>query len=85
MTTQPMGLICPRCEGGGVRKWLLRPTGERISMCEECDAMWLDGVAIEHETFTDFEDFLASRGMKDAYGALEEIVATTGDPDHLTP
>ena len=78
-------VLCPRCEQDYLRRWFLTPTGERISLCPECDATWLEGESIEQYTFTDFDVLLRARGLPNAFGALEEIVATTGDPDHLAP
>ena len=66
-------VLCPRCEQDYLRRWFLAPTEERISLCPECDATWLEGESIEQYTFTNFEDLLQARGLAYDFGVLEEV------------
>ena len=53
--------VCPRCHQDHLRSWILKPTGEQILLCPECEATWLGGTAPTMSTFTDYEAFLAAR------------------------
>ena len=77
--------LCPYCGQSGLRRWRFNPTDELITLCQECDSVWLSGTPVADATSMAFSNFLETRGLSNAFGALEEIVATTGDRDHLTP
>jgi len=77
-------VLCPRCEQDYLRRWVLTPTGERVSLCPECEATWLEGESIEQYTFTNFRGFLQARGLPYDFGLLEEVFDGGGSPDQPT-
>ena len=77
--------LCPYCGQSGLRQWRFNPTDELITLCQECDSVWVSGTPVADATSMAFSNFLEARGLSNAFGALEEIVTTTGDPDQRSP
>ncbi|MEO3938551.1 hypothetical protein V3N99_17610 [Dermatophilaceae bacterium Soc4.6] len=62
--------LCPRCQQDDLRFWTLVSTNEQIALCPECDATWLAEQTPTLSTYTDFEDFLATRGLPYSFDTL---------------
>jgi phosphoglycolate phosphatase-like HAD superfamily hydrolase len=81
-------IICPRCDGQGeVRQWRIRSSGQRVFVCEECDATWLSMDEIGRQPWLDFFTLLEEQGIPtthDAYIKLPEIPFDPFDPTLLT-
>ena len=46
---------CPRCDQqGDVMLVVIRKTGERVLLCDECDALWTEGMEVSKSNFQDF-------------------------------
>jgi hypothetical protein len=71
---QPMTNLCPRCdEQGTVATYLVRQTGEHVRVCDECDALWPDGVQVAPNTFLDLTDYLGQRGRPGLWTELTPV------------
>jgi Zn-finger nucleic acid-binding protein len=62
---------CPRCNQGPIVLERIRATAELIQICEECEAVWLDGTDIVLATFRTFYSFMEERGLSDRW--LDEL------------
>jgi transcription elongation factor Elf1 len=62
---------CPRCDNQGtVVKAKIKKTNEIVRICDECDALWPLGVAVELKSFVDFSTFVKPLGL---FGLWNEI------------
>ncbi|MGI5120544.1 hypothetical protein ACQEU5_13550 [Marinactinospora thermotolerans] len=68
---------CTDCGSFGVTERLLRPTGERVWTCPECDALWREGDDRSATSFMQAPDYLAAAGLG------PEDVAVTRSPTPL--
>ena len=68
-----MVLSCPRCGQGNVATYRVHVTGERVSVCDECDALWPDGVTIGPTGFEDLTDFLRAQGRPGDWSELAAL------------
>ncbi len=65
-------MLCPRCdEQGRVLKVRISASGEVAHLCEECDALWPDGVAVTKADFVDFSTYVKPLGLR---GVWNEVV-----------
>lgn len=63
---------CPRCGQDWLREIWFVHLGGTAAHCEECDAIWLAGVAISKTTFSDRGTYLMAYGRPpDAPGEFE--------------
>jgi hypothetical protein len=54
---------CPRCNQGWIRKMRHRRSGEIVFVCEECEALWREGQAIENTGFQDLQAYFRAKGQ----------------------
>ncbi len=64
---------CPRCGQGEVVRAKITATGEVVHICQECDALWPDGVRIESDNFIDFSTFVRPKGLQGLWSELHDI------------
>lgn len=64
-------LICPRCEEGTVLHMRVIHTREVFQVCDECEAIWLDGQAVAVPHFDELPRFLRRRGRAPLWSSLE--------------
>ena len=64
---------CPRCDQGEVVRARIIQTNEPVLLCEECDALWLEGETVSASSFIDFSSFMKDRHLPDVWS---EIVAS---------
>ncbi len=65
--------LCPRCQQDYPRNYLLESTHEPLLVCPECDATWLGGTTPTLSTFTDYEEFMAARGLGYYFDGLRRL------------
>lgn len=66
MTSAP----CPRCDGNGeVRLFKVTGTGERLRICDECEAAWPSNGPLDAEHMHKLADF----GVLDNWGLLQPL------------
>ncbi|HEV2916295.1 MAG TPA: hypothetical protein VGW78_00955 [Candidatus Babeliales bacterium] len=62
-------VICPRCDGNGIiYRATLLPSSEKIFICDECEAIWLN-TDINKSNFKDFTTHIRSLGY--SYNQVE--------------
>ncbi len=67
-------MLCPRCDHQGeVRLVVITKTGERVHLCDECDALWQEGMNIEKTTFVDFSTYVAQFGLNGTWNEIEVV------------
>jgi uncharacterized Zn finger protein len=65
-------MLCPRCDQQGeVIAAVIKATGERVRICDECDALWSDGKPIDKYAFVDFSTYVAQFGLRGTWDELE--------------
>jgi hypothetical protein len=62
---------CPRCDQGEIVKAKITATGEIVHVCQECDALWLDGIKIKGDNFKDFSAFVKPKGLQGLWSELQ--------------
>ncbi len=73
-------MLCPRCdEQGEVQQFVITKTGERVKLCDECDALWVEGESVSAKNFVDFSTYVARFGLMGTWDELE--VVSTPDID----
>jgi len=77
--------LCPSCGQSGLRQRRFIPSDELVTLCQECDSVWLSGTPVADATSLAFSNFLEARGHSNAFGALEEISTKGGVPDEPAP
>jgi len=53
---------CPRCGRGTVRAYQISLTGERVRLCDECEALWAGDKILDVGNFHDFSTYMRQRG-----------------------
>jgi hypothetical protein len=64
---------CPRCNQGWVLKARINATKEPVSVCEECEATWVEGKPIAFETFMDMGTMLKEKGLPGRWSDLQVV------------
>jgi len=64
---------CPRCNQGWVTRSCVKATGQNVSVCEECEALWPEKVAVTFETFVDMSTYLMAQGLPGEWTDLEDV------------
>jgi Zn-finger nucleic acid-binding protein len=64
--------ICPLCEQGLINEVMIKSTNERIYLCEECEALWLNK-QINSTEVLNFDDYMKKRNMKPVWDELEIV------------
>jgi hypothetical protein len=65
-------ISCPRCDGQGiVHTARIIATGEIVHLCDECDAIWPNGVEVRLNTFLDFQTYVEQFGLKGLWSEIE--------------
>lgn len=54
--------VCPMCDDQGELVEATASTGERVLICDECDALWAHGAPVSENSAEDFADFMERRG-----------------------
>jgi hypothetical protein len=62
---------CPRCGQGFLDAALIKMTGERVVVCDECEALWTGGEEPTIQCFQDRVTFLRSKGIDGGWDALD--------------
>ena len=57
-------MLCPRCGQGQVQKVIIIKTREPVHLCEECDALWQNGIVVSGVGFVDFATYVIDFGLK---------------------
>ncbi|MFC7327855.1 hypothetical protein ACFQRF_08875 [Marinactinospora rubrisoli] len=68
------------CERLGVTEFRVVPNGDRVWVCQECDAMWREGDDRRAPCFADVLRYLAEFGLTAA--ALDPVRSATGAPPY---
>ena len=63
-------IICPICGGAELMRAVVKQTGEQISVCEECEALWTEP-RISADNSCIFAGFMESKGLKPYWNELE--------------
>lgn len=64
-------MICPCCGEGPVREAIVRATGERVCVCDECDTVWTPREPVSDTTGLIFDLFARPRGLEPLWTELE--------------
>jgi len=66
---------CPRCDGQGIlHKVIIKKTGEKVWLCDECDALWPLETPISKTTlFHDFSTYVKRYGLKGTWDEVEPL------------
>lgn len=59
-----MNDICPRCGQGELLHATIIATDEQIIVCDDCEALWTQGVVIAKNNFIDMSTYLESQGLQ---------------------
>lgn len=69
-------MLCPRCdEQGEVQQFVIKKTGERVNLCDECDALWVEGERVTVGNFVDFSTCVARFGLAGTWDEVEAVSA----------
>lgn len=63
-------IICPLCGGAELMRAVVKQTGEQISVCEECEALWTEP-RISADNARVFAGYMESKGLKPYWNELE--------------
>ena len=63
-------IICPICGGAELMRAVVKQTGEQVSVCEECEALWTEP-RISADNSRIFGSFMESKGLKPYWNGLE--------------
>jgi hypothetical protein len=66
-----MRIECPRCRQDYIVKAHIKPTGQDICVCPECDAFWWPGEEITLESFKQYQVYLVNMGYEDHWNHLD--------------
>ena len=61
---------CPRCEQGALVAATIKATGQRLFLCEECEATWFALEEVSHVRFVDYGTFMRGLGLKPLWHEL---------------
>jgi len=64
---------CPRCNQGWVLEARINATNEPVSVCEECEATWVESKPIVFETFVDMSTMLKAKGLSGTWSDLHFV------------
>ena len=65
---------CPRCDGQGIlHKVIIKKIGEKVWLCDECDALWPLGAPISKRTFHDFSTYVKRYRLKGTWDEVEPL------------
>ncbi len=64
------GIICPICGGAELLRARVKQTGEYVSVCEECEALWTEP-RISPDNAGTFAHYMESKGLKHYWNELE--------------
>ena len=68
---------CPRCDQqGDVILVVIRKTGERVLLCDECDALWTEDMEVSKSNFQDFATYVNKYGLNGSWADLEVVAST---------
>ncbi len=63
---------CPYCDGQGeVLNAVIKQTNEKIKICDECYALWLENEPISNSSGLIFSRFMKKRGLKPLWNELK--------------
>ena len=66
-------IFCPFCDGYGlINEAIIRKSGVRIYICEECDTMWTS-LDIRENNCQNFEKFMNDQGLQGLWRGLMDI------------
>ncbi|RCV49448.1 hypothetical protein [Marinitenerispora sediminis] len=71
---------CVECERLGVAEYRISSNGDRVWVCEECDAMWREGDDRRSPCFADILRYLAESGLTPAALAPVRAPAAAAPP-----
>ena len=63
-------IICPICGGAELMCAVVKQTGESVSVCEECEALWTEP-RISADNARIFAEYMQSKGLKPYWNELE--------------
>lgn len=63
-------IICPICGGAELMRAVVKQTGESVSVCEECEALWTEP-RISADNARIFAEYMQSKGLKPYWNELE--------------
>ncbi len=67
-------MLCPRCDfQGEVKLVMIVKTGEKVRLCDECDALWQQGDKVDTAKFTDFSTFVAPFGLQGTWDEIQVL------------
>ena len=52
---------------------IIKKTGERVRLCDECDALWREDVRIEKNNFQDFSTYVARFGLNGTWDEVDVV------------
>jgi hypothetical protein len=65
---------CPRCDQqGDVVVVVIKKTGERVHLCDQCDALWREGNEVTKANFVDFSTYVEQFGLHGTWQEVEVI------------
>ncbi len=64
-------MICPYCQQGEILNAVVKQTNEKIKICDECYALWLENEPISNSSGSNIDDFMKKRGLKPIKGEVE--------------
>jgi len=72
-------MLCPRCDQQGeVELMVIKKTGERVYLCDECDALWKEGDEVTKSNFIDFSTYVAQFGLSGTWDEIEGLPENRG-------
>jgi hypothetical protein len=70
-------MLCPRCDQQGtVLKARIVASREVVHLCDECDALWPNGVEVSEMSFVDFSTYMNQLGLRGQWDEVEVITDT---------
>jgi hypothetical protein len=63
--------LCPRCLQGVVITRTVKQTGEKILICDECEALWPPDARRDSHNFIEFHAFMKIQGLAALWSELE--------------
>lgn len=67
--------ICPICEQGLICEVIIKATNEKLYLCEECEALWIND-SIDSKEVLNFDEYMKKRNLKPIWDelVLKEII-----------
>ena len=67
-------MLCPRCDQQGcIHRVCIKTNREIVQLCDECDALWRDGIVPAVPGFIDFAEYVRPLGLLGLWSEVEVL------------